>query len=276
MARRDREERENSDGRMPGSHPVSQALRKSRAYAFYGRSGTGKTTLAASFPKPAILLDVRDEGEDSVADVKGLDIKRIHDFEEFEEAYWWLKKHPKAYKTIIIDTVSQLQQLVLLEVGGKKKRGNRQVGDWGSLTRGDWGDISGIMKEWLTNYRDLKSEGMNIVFIAQDRVFNLGDDEEPIEDDQIAPEVGPALSPAIAKALNASVDVIGNTFIRSKTTREEVRGKKKKTERLEFCLRLGPNSVYVTKVRKPKSVEAPAFIINPTFEDIIEVIKGEG
>jgi len=260
------------DKGMPGARDVAR-VGEFRSFAFYGKSGTGKTTLAASFPGPAILLDIRDEGTDSVADVKGLQVREIETFEDFEDAYWWLEKDEgERYKTVIIDTVSQLQQLVVKEVGEKKNK--KDAGDWGTLTQRDWGDIAARMKEWIINYRDLTKFGYQVVFIAQDRVFNLGDDEDA-GDDQIAPEVGPALSPAIAKVLNAAVSVIGNTFIRSRVVAKEVKGKKKKENKIDYCLRIGPNPVYITKVRKPKSIEAPAFIINPTFGDILEVIKGE-
>jgi len=258
---------------MPGSKRVE--VSEFRSFAFYGRSGTGKTTLAASFPGPIILLDIRDEGTDSVHDVENLDVREIEDQEDMEDAYYWLKKNPKAYKTVVIDTVSMWQQMVVTEIVGDKGRKGKRAGDWGSMTKQDWGKVAGILKDWIINYRDLAKElEVNVVFIAQDRVFNLGDDEEDL-DDRIAPEVGPALSPAVAKVLNAGVSVIGNTFIREVKIKKEVKGKIKKVPMTEYCLRIGPNSVYVTKVRKPKSVEAPPFIKDPTYEDIMEVITGE-
>lgn len=261
-------------GDMPGARSIDK-LNKHRSFAFYGKSGTGKTTLASTFPGPIILLDIRDEGTDSVSDVPGIRAREIEDFDDFEDAYLWLKKDKaNRYKTVVVDTVSQLQQLAVAEIVGEKGRGGKKAGDWGSMTKQDWGSVSGKMKEWLVNYRDLTKSGYQVVFIAQDRVFNMGDEEET-PDNQIAPEVGPALSPAIAKVLNASVSVIGNTFIRSKIVVKEVKGKKKKTEKIEYGLRLGPSSVYITKVRKPRDIEAPAYIVDPTYEDILEVIKGK-
>lgn len=259
---------------MPGARSIDK-LNKFRSFAFYGKSGTGKTTLASTFPGPIILLDIRDEGTDSISDVEGIKVREIEDFDDFEDSYHWLKKDKASrYKTVVVDTVSQLQQLVVGEIIGEKGRGGKKAGDWGSMTKQDWGAVSGKMKEWLVNYRDLTKSGYQVVFIAQDRVFNMGDEEEA-PDNQIAPEVGPALSPAIAKVLNASVSVIGNTFIRSKIVVKEVKGKKKKIEKIEYSLRLGPSSVYITKVRKPREIEAPAFIVDPTYEDILEVIKGK-
>lgn len=260
--------------RAPGARAVE--VSEFRSYVFYGRSGTGKTTLACTFPGPILLLDIKDEGTDSVSDHKNLDVKEIEDQDDIEEIYYWLKKHPNAYQTVIIDTVSMWQQMLIAELIGDTGRKGKKSGDWGSMTQKDWGKVTGVLKQWFVDFRDLAKElDIHIIFIAQDRVFNMSDDEDEGRDDQIAPEVGPALSPAVAKLLNASVSVIGNTFIRTRKTKKEVKGKIKKEEKQEYCLRIGPNPSYVTKVRKPKSVAAPAFIADPTFEDIQELINGE-
>lgn len=268
--------RTSKDEHLPGSRRVSK-INKFRSFVLYGRSGTGKTTLASTFPGPILLLDIRDEGTDSIADVKDVDVREIEEFDDLEEAYWWLKKHSDAYGTVVMDTVSQAQQLLIKEIGenSKNRKRDKQIGDWGTMTKGDWGTVSSRLKEWIINYRDLTKEGMNMVFIAQDRTFNLGDDDDDGSDSQIAPEVGPSLSPATAKFLNAAVSMIGNTFIREriKIKRGE-RGKKIKEKVIEYALRMGPNPSYVTKVRKPRSIEAPSFIVDPDYEDIIDIIQG--
>lgn len=244
---------------------------KPRSYVFYGRSGTGKTTLAGSFPKPLLLLDVRDEGTDSIADVKGVKVMEINSWADFERAYEWLQRHPKAYKTVVIDTVTQLQQIAIEDILTKKKKDVEKAGDWGVMTKREWGDVSQRMKVWVVRYRNLP---MEVVFLAQDRVFNLDDDSGEAED-TLAPEVGPGLSPSVVKVLNAAVSVIGNTFIKLKIIKKEVKGKTVRDRRVQFCLRLGPNPIYTTKLRKPKAVAAPPYIEDPTYEDIQDAIEGE-
>lgn len=241
----------------------------------YGRSSTGKTTLACTFPPPLLLLNIRDDGDDSVSDVKRLKVKDIETFEDFEDTYWFLKENPDKFGTIIVDTTSQLQTMVVQESAAKKKKDVAKAGDWGTMSKKDWGDVAAVMKEWLVNYRDLSRLGMNVVFIAQDRAFNFDSEELDEGGEALAPEIGPALSPAVAKTLNAAVGVIGNTFIRTREIKKEVRGKKVTREKMEYCLRIGPSPVYTTKVRKPRDIEAPAFIVNPDYEAILEVINGE-
>lgn len=247
-------------------------IKRAISMCVYGRSGSGKTTFAASAPGPILYIDVRDEGTASISDVKDLDVLEVEEFADIEDAYWWLVKNPKKYKTVILDTVSQLQSMIVQEVSSKNKKGKR-AGDWGSMTKKDWGDVAAVMKEWLGNYRDLTSRGINVIFIAQDRTFNLSDEEEA-NDTLLAPEIGPALSPAVAKSLNASVSVLANTFVRELEKTKEVNGKKVKTSVIQYCLGVGPSPVYTRKLRKPKSVAIPDAIVDPSWDDVIEMMKG--
>jgi hypothetical protein len=121
---------------------------------------------------------------------------------------------------------------------------------------------------------DIRNLPVNSVFIAQERVFNAGDEEDDGVD-QLAPEVGTKLMPSVNKDLCASVNIIGNTFIRIKVTKKkDDKGKSFKEIKKLFCLRLGPNEVYTTKIRKPKGIEAPDYITDPTFRKIMDIVKG--
>lgn len=238
-----------------------------RSYAFYGRSGSGKTTLSSTFPKPILLLDIMDKGTDSITDVEDVGVWDVTSWDDIEEIYYFLKENPDEYKTVVFDTITQLQQLCIEHVGGGK---NKRPGDWGSLSRREFGEVSGLIKDWVINFRDLP---MEVVFLAQERVTTQEEAENP--DQMIMPEVGPHVMPSVALALNAAVSVIGNTFVRMRQYRKEVNGKKIEKQEIKYSLRVGPNPVYITKLRKPKDIEPPSIIDNPTHQDIISAIKGE-
>lgn len=164
--------------------------------------------------------------------------------------------------------MSQLQQIVIHKVLSAKNKDSERAGNWGVMTQREWGEVSSLLKAWVINLRNLP---MDVVFIAQDRVSNLdGGDESEID-----PEVGPQLSPAVAKTLNAAVHFIGNTFIRRRVIKKNKGTKKGMKTKIEYGLRIGPNPVYVTKVRKPKSIIAPSVIVDATYDDIIQLIQGE-
>jgi AAA domain-containing protein len=263
-----------SNGKLEGVRSVKDIVRP-RSWCIYGRSGSGKTTLSSTFPSPILLLDVRDRGTDSISDQK-VDVKDIESLDDLEDTYYYLEKNPQAYKTVVIDTITQLQQVFMEEItrGGRKGNGGRSTGDWGSMTRRQFGDVAAMMKEWVLNFRNLTDLGMEIVFIAQERTSSVEDDGR-LDDNMIVPEVGPAVMPSIAVHLNANVSVIGNTFIRIKRTKIKRGNKTTEKEDAQYCLRVGPNPVYATKLRKPRGIAAPAFIEDPVYEDITDVMKGE-
>lgn len=252
-----------------------------KSFVIYGRSGTGKTTLSSTFPKPQLYVNIRDNGTDSTADVKGIKVYDIEDLEDLEELRMWLRRNRKKiakglYKTLVIDTMSQLQELYVEHVAAnkeKKSKLKRKPGEWGSMSKQDWGEVASDMKALIIELRGLP---MNVVFIAQDKTFNLDDDNtDPSE--QLTPEVGPRLMPSVASVLNAAVTVIGCTSIRRKFTKvkSKTSNKVRTKEEAVYCLRVSPSPVFVTKIRKPKSVKVPDYIEDPTYEDIIDVIHGD-
>lgn len=225
----------------------------------YGRSGTGKTTFASTWPKPALLLDIKDEGTDSIKDVEGIKVLTIDNWDDIEKAYWLLRSGNHDFKSVHIDTITQLQDKCKEKVTG----GARMV------TQNQWGEISGLMDTWLMNFRDLTEHGIHVHFIAQDRLTESDSDED--EENQIDPSVGPRLMPSLASKINAAVKVIGNTYISESA--EKVDNKIKKTE--HYRMRIGPHAYYVTKIRKPKKAKAPKYIEDPTFDKIVKIMKGE-
>lgn len=217
-------------------------------------------------------MDVKDEGTDSVSDIKSIRVTEPKTWEELEDVYWYLKQNPSKYKTVVIDTLTQVQQLIVDEISGSNaaKKG-KQAGDWGTMTKQDWGEVSSRMKTWIT---DMKELPMEVVFIAQDRTFNT-ETEDGSEDGAIDPEIGPRLSPSISSHLCAAVSVVGNTFIRESISKTKIKNKIIERSKKEYCIRLGPSAYYITKMRKPKAIELPEFLKNPTYETMLEIILGE-
>ena len=244
--------------------PVTD-LQLTRSWAIYGRSGTGKTTFASTFPKPLLLLDIEDHGTDSIADIADIDIAPITRWNEFEDVYDMLIAKTNKYKTVVWDTITQAQLLGANHILAKKRKPQVVQIDWGTMTMQDWGDLGALMKEQITLYRNLPLE---VVFLAQERVTtNEGDDNNVL-----LPEVGPALSPAIASHLNACVSIIASTFIKRRRRKQN-----NKTVEVDpvYSMRIGPNPIYTTKVRKPRPVQLPNDLEDPSYDDVLEIIRGQ-
>ena len=230
------------------------------AMLVYGRSGTGKTAFASTFPKPMLLMDVREKGTDTVAKVPGIDLVQVDTWEEFEQLYWYLVSGKHEYRTVVIDQISQLQDLAMEKV--RRDEGKEPTD---LISKRDWGAISGMMKTWLFNYRDLVDKQMHVCMVAHERANAEG---EAIED-QIDPSIGPRLMPSVASSVNGAVSIIGNTFIRERFVGTD------RTRMVEYCMRIGPHAYYTTKVRTPVGIETPDVLVNPSFEKALKLTQGE-
>jgi len=143
----------------------------------YGRSGTGKTTFASSFPKPLLLIDIRDRGTDSIANAKNTDYIDLQNVQQLEDIVEHLRLAEHKYKSVVIDTVTQLQQMMIEELLAEKKKDTKEAGKWGSMTLKDWGTISSNMRFLLSRFKDLP---IHTCFIAQEKVSST-DEMEDIE-----------------------------------------------------------------------------------------------
>ena len=234
-----------------------EALPDKISMVSYGRPGTGKTSFAATMPKPLLILDAKEEGTDSILGTEDTYVLPIETWEDFELAFWFLKsKEGRKYNSVSIDTFTYIQELCMnsiLEETGRTTPSKRE-----------WGMMSNKIKPWILHYRDLPQ---HLMFICHDRV----DEVDVAEDeDQIMPEVGPRLSPSISSALNAAVKVVGQSYIK-----EDVKTKKGKiTKSMEYRFRIGPNPYYTTKIRCRKDFPRPNSLHNPTFQDIVDIMSG--
>jgi hypothetical protein len=226
----------------------------------YGQSGTGKTVFGATFPKPLLLIDIREKGAESIMDIKGIDLAPVEHWDELDEVYWILKNGSK-YKSVVLDQLTAAQAM-----GMSKLREQKGMKPSEPFSQRGWGQLSGMMQEMIYNYRELYTEGYNVLFNAHER------QREPQEEDdeRIAPSVGSNLMQSVASFLNGAVSVIGNTFIREKFD------KKAKTSDVQYCMRVGPHAYYRAKIRRPVSAgPVPGVLVNPTFEKILAIQRGE-
>ncbi len=228
----------------------------------YGRAGTGKTTLLASFPKPLLLIDIKEQGTASIRKVAGIESVSITHWDEYEALFHWIKRKGSKYRTIGNDPISGLQRILIEKV---REQSKKDEGDL--LTRKDWGQVSGGMLTWLGHYRDLVAKNHHVVFTAHERTTNGEDSPE----EQIDPSIGPQLMPSVASFICGAVDVLGHTFVRERMIKKD----DKKIRRVEYGLRIGPHGYYNTKVRSPRDFTPPDVIVDPTYEKILATTRGE-
>ena len=255
----------------------------------YGASGTGKTTFWATFPGKILCL-VASGGVHS-GELLSLDTpeyrKKIMKWEieetrDVDEAVRYLQGNPKEFSTVVMDHGSGLQDLTLKEVLGLDEI-PAQIG-WGTAKQQQWGTVAVQMKE---RFRSLFNLTNNIVVVAQERENELDDEVKEMARAYspsfgLLPTVGAALIPSVAGWLNPAADYIVNTFIRRQMIEEtselvpgEVTTELVPGDRVEYCLRVGPNERYTTKFRVPKAdnKKLPDVVVDPTYAKLMKLVK---
>lgn len=137
----------------------------------YGRGKMGKTTLASEFPEPIFLQT--EDGAGAI-ELTSFSEGAITDWADVDTALEQLATEDHAFKTLVIDSVTQLEPLVWAETC---KRNN-----WKSIEDPGYGkgylEADAVWREFLaaiTYLRDKK--GMAIVMIGHEVVETFSDPE---------------------------------------------------------------------------------------------------
>lgn len=245
----------------------------------YGESGTGKTTLWATFPGPIRTFVC--SGASRSGELRSIDTSEyrqkifpevINHTDRICDA---IEELDDSYRTVVLDHVSGLLGLILKENLGLNDL--PAVKKWGMAKQAEWGQINEKCIEILRNLLGLPT---NVVIVGQERIFR-GKEDGNSNTDIIKPSVGASVTPGVAGWLNPACDYIVQTFIRPKMIRSrmEVGGKEVITERrgkgMEYCLRTEPHDLYTIKFRRPKGNALPEVLINPTYDTIVALIRGQ-
>ena len=263
--------RGSSIGVLGGVIPVGDMPETGMKVCLYGRSKTGKTSLACTWSKPLLILGTED-GTKSVRGVKDVDFLRLAHSSQVEEAAVAVAG---AYSTVVLDTAGGLQDMILKEILGLEDVPIEK--SWGMAGRDQWQTCGAQVKERLRNLLGLADRaGTHVVVIAHERNFN---DEGG--SDLIFPTVGAALTPSVTGWLNGACDYLCQTFLREETKARTVKAGKTETAvavrtgRVEYCLRVGPHPIYQTGFRRPHVAGEvmPDVIVDPSYDEVLKRIQ---
>ena len=223
----------------------------------YGRSGSGKTWLGGSFPKPLLYLKIGDDGGNTIKDVPDIFVKDIETVGELKLA---LKDclSDKKYKTVFVDTFSLLVNEWKNEnVLSKGKR----------MTQQSWGDLLSDTEECIRMAHK--------VSLSKWVVLSCHETTDTIDgmEDELLPDVRASVS----KGARTYLEGMANYGIHTIKIQKEIdKPKTGETElRVKFAAELGPNPYYWTKLQVDPSIKVPKRIINPSFEKLMQVVQGK-
>lgn len=181
----------------------TSALKESDAkVCIYGRNRSGKTTLACQFPKPLLLISAEPDacgGATSVVDVPGVRLQRIsHTMLGQDNRGQWVEadnpscarkdtvkgsakllamagelrgKHP--FKTVVLDTATSLQDLILVELMGWTN--TPTVQHIGMVGKETYQYRAEKWREVVRAIIDLR--GVHVVILAQEKDHNPSTDD---------------------------------------------------------------------------------------------------
>ena len=131
----------------------------------FGEGGMGKTTLAAMFPAPVFIRT-----EDGTASLVGNDDVALFPIAQSSQyvldAIEALATQDHAYKTVVIDSITQLATLIeheIVEADPKAKAINQAGGGYGAGYN-TAAERHRLMREWAGSLA--YDRGMNVIFIA--------------------------------------------------------------------------------------------------------------
>lgn len=242
-------------GIISNAQPISE-LTQNNLWVIYGKSASGKTALLATFPKPLLYLQIGDDGSNTISNVEGIDAIRVANLADLKEIMQELKKDKK-YKTVAADTFSMVVNEWMDENAVKK---NKRV------TQQMWGDLKTDTEEMIRAWKKL----------AETKIVVLTCHEATDAFEGMEGEIAPDVRPSVSKGARTYLEGMANFGIHTTVIEKEQDNKDGSTEIVyKHAIHLATNPYYWVKTQKPKEIKLPKLVINPTFDKIMKLMKGE-
>jgi energy-coupling factor transporter ATP-binding protein EcfA2 len=118
----------------------------------YGHAGAGKTTLAATMPRPIIIS--AEGGLLSIKDA-GLPYIEVNSMESLREAFEYVSgEHGAEFESVVLDSISEIGEVVLIHEKAVNKDG-----------RAAYGEMAAQMTSIIRSFRDLS--GKHVLMTAK-------------------------------------------------------------------------------------------------------------
>lgn len=152
----------------------------------YGEPGAGKTYLAATAQdsedtQPVLFLDA-EGGVVTLRRRKDIDVKPIRSMEDVSQVHNELFKDPTYYKTVVIDSLSEIQRLDMRTImeNEKSRAQDPDKIDVDVATQRAWGKSRERLARILRHYRDLPCHVIATCLLATEQ-FDEKEKNSPIK-----------------------------------------------------------------------------------------------
>ena len=228
----------------------------------YGPNGVGKTTLGESandcaLTTPALFVNI--EGGMLSIIHKKPDVVDLKHYRELKNIFWFLAKSNHNYKTVVIDSLSELQlfnlDAIVAEQLEKPSAKGKKRYDMDDVWQEDYGKSTQELRRATRSFRDLP---MHVIFtcLESSKIDKDGDES-----------IYPSLTPKLRNSVMGYMDIVG--YMYNQRIKNEA-GKETLVRRL-LCQNYGK---WVAKDRSPGG-RLGLVIDNPTIKGIMEKIVGK-
>lgn len=232
-------------------------LNQCKLVVIYGKSNSGKTVVASTFPKKLLYLGIGDNGSNSIADVTGISAKVLPSTDAITGALKELIKAKGAgYATVVLDTFSLFTNVWTEEKIIKKNK---------RMTQQAWGDLKTDTEELIRLAHEL-SQYCWVVLTCHE----ASDAFEGMED-----EIAPDIRPSVSKGARTYLEGMANYGIHTTKLKKTVIKDGAEQTLVRYGAHVGPNEYYWTKLQINKDIKVPSLIINPTYTKLMKIVKGE-
>lgn len=227
-----------------------------RKFLIYGDSGAGKTRLAGSAQSsgmmaPVLLVDVEGGVSTLLSCYPDVDVVRIKSWKEMQQLYDELFDMNHTYRTVIIDSLTEVQKLNLNDIMVKANASNPKVPlDVPSMR--EWGISLEQMRKFTRAFRDLE---MNVIFTS------LADSGREVNTGK--PYAKPLLTGKFVNEVQAFFDQVFYLYVKEVENEEGNR----------VPLRVLQTGATENFVAKDRSGKLPTYLADPTFDLIINTMN---
>lgn len=181
----------------------------------YGPPGVGKTSLLATADlheatSPILIINV-EGGMLSISEAGALGLESVPDvvdlenFDQLDQFFWFLAKGDHPYKSVGIDSLSELQMInlesIVQKLVGKSSTSGAKRASLDDIWQDDYGTSTQQLRRLVRRFRDLP---MHVFFTCHDATSQ---DKEKNE------STHPMLTPKLRTAVMGYMDVIGYMYV---------------------------------------------------------------
>jgi hypothetical protein len=128
----------------------------------YGPVRIGKTSTAATWPRPVFLSAGVEKGDTTLRSFPGIDVAQINSVADMQQAVDWISANYKSrgWETVVVDAVTFYADIFITDMMDTKREGKKKE----KMEQQDWGMLDTHLQKWLLPR--LHKLDVNVVWIA--------------------------------------------------------------------------------------------------------------